>query len=163
MKTLLILRHAKSSWENASQSDHDRPLNKRGKRTAPLVGGLIRDEKIVPDLILSSTARRARETAFLVGENCGYTRAVELRAELYPTSVERCLTVLRQIDGENDCLLVVGHNPGLEEVVERLTLRFERLPTAALVQLSLDLEDWPDLSESTSATLVNLWRPREIF
>ena len=77
MKTLLILRHAKSSWDNLNHSDYDRPLNKRGKRDAPRMGEHIRQQEIVPDLILTSSAKRARKTATKVAKACGYTRKIK--------------------------------------------------------------------------------------
>jgi phosphohistidine phosphatase len=163
MKTLLILRHAKSSWDDASLDDHERPLNKRGLRTAPLMGQLIADERIVPDCILSSTAKRARETAFLVGKNCGFLPSIEIDPQLYPSSAAGCIDVLTNLPDDVSTLLLVAHNPGLERLVEVLTGTFERLPTAALVQLSLEIDDWADLDASVATTLVNLWRPRELF
>lgn len=163
MKTLLILRHAKSSWDDSGLDDHDRPLNKRGLRTAPLMGELIRAENIVPDLILSSTARRARETAYIVGENCGYDKAVELNSSLYPTSAPTCLNLLAEVDDANNNVLLVGHNPGLEHLVEHFAGHYERLPTATLVQFGFEIESWSDLSDQTTAIPVNLWRPKEVF
>lgn len=163
MKTLLILRHAKSGWDNPSLNDHDRTLTKRGLKTAPLMGQLIADQEIVPDRILSSTARRARETAFLVGEHCGYSRAVELNEDLYPTSVPRCIDALSDVSDDVVTLLLVAHNPGLEHLVELLTGSYEVLPTAALVQVTLEMASWSDMSSEVPATLVNFWRPRELF
>ena len=83
MKTLLILRHAKSDWETPDVADHDRPLNGRGKRDAPRMGRLLRDENLVPDLIISSTAKRARKTAKLVAEASGYEGEIRLAETLY--------------------------------------------------------------------------------
>ena len=83
MKTLLLLRHAKSSWKDESLTDHDRPLNKRGKKTAPLMGHLLREKNLVPDLVVSSTAVRARSTAEAAAEACGYPGEITLTDELY--------------------------------------------------------------------------------
>jgi len=83
MKTILILRHAKSSWKHSELSDHDRPLNKRGEREAPRVGQLLRDEGLLPEVILSSTARRARDTAQIAAEKCGYESEIRFIPDLY--------------------------------------------------------------------------------
>ncbi len=160
MKTLLILRHGKSSWKHPGLADHDRPLNKRGLRDAPRMGRLLREEDLAPDRIVSSTAVRARETARLVAGEAGSDRAVEHSRRLYLASVAEIVRVLREVGGDASRLLVVGHNPGLEELVACLTGCAEALPTAALAELELDLQSWSKLEESTPARLVNLWRPR---
>jgi len=162
MKTLLLLRHAKSSWKNSNLTDHDRPLNKRGKRDAPRMGYLLRREELTPGQIISSTARRARETAALVAEQSGFTAAVELNSNLYHASPEALATVLHELYYEDDPVLLVAHNPGLERFLELLTGQYEPLPTAALAHITLDLADWRQLRPETRGTLVNLWRPREL-
>lgn len=161
MKTLLILRHAKSSWKYSELSDHDRPLNRRGKRDAPSVGRLLRNEALIPDAILSSTAKRARQTAEAVSEESGYARELQLFEELYGGGPDAYLEVVRSLPDHVDCALVVGHNPDLEELVEFLTGESVRLPTAALAHLQLDLQDWQSLNEDEQGKLINLWAPRE--
>src|SRR5262245_41235394 len=120
MKTLLILRHAKSSWDDASIGDHDRPLNPRGLKTAPLMGSLIKSNKLVPDVILSSTALRAVETAKLVAKSAGFKKAVPAVAGFYPGDpVSYIETLKTQTSAQS--IMVIGHNPGLEELVYVLT------------------------------------------
>lgn len=162
MKTLLILRHAKSSWSNPVLADHDRPLNKRGKRDAPRMGELLRREEMLPDLIISSTARRARDTAQIVAEHSGCDGQIWLERDLYAAEAEEILGVLATLPDEHTCVMVVGHNPGLEELLEALSGNYERLPTAALAQLYLPIAHWRDLNEETEGELVNLWRPKEL-
>ena len=162
MKTLLILRHAKSSWKHSELSDHDRPLNKRGKRDAPRLGRLLQDEGLTPDLILSSTAKRAQKTAETVAENCGYAGDVLTTSDLYLAGPSNYRDVLRQISNDYDRGMVVGHNPGLEILLEQLTGKSEQLPTGALVHLRLPIRHWNEFDVGTGATLVNLWRPREL-
>jgi len=162
MKTLLILRHAKSSWGAPSLADHDRPLNKRGKRDAPRIGELLRREELVPQLILSSTARRARSTAELVSEHSGCEGPLRLERDLYAAGGEAYLEALAKLPDEYQRVLLVGHNPGLEELLEALCGEYQRLPTAALAQVSLPIERWRDLSDDTQGALVNLWRPKEL-
>lgn len=162
MQTLLVLRHGKSSWKHPGLADHDRPLNKRGRGDAPRVGRLLRDEALAPDGIVSSTAARARATATLVGEAAGFGGSVELDRRLYLASAAEVIDVLQEVGGEAPRLLVVGHNPGLEELVAILTGSFVALPTAALAAVRLEVDAWPQLSASTRGRLVNLWRPREL-
>jgi len=163
MKTLLILRHAKSSWGHSNLDDHDRPLNARGQRDAPRMGQLLQTEGLVPELLLSSTAERARTTAQQVAEGCGYpSDKIVLTADLYHPLPDDCLAVLRQHGEPHQRVLLVAHNPGLEELVEQLTGEAHRLPTAALVQIALPIETWQDLRPTTRGTLINLWRPKEL-
>lgn len=162
MKTLLILRHAKSSWKDDSLPDHDRPLNKRGKQDAPRMGKLLQEKGLVPDLIISSTARRARKTAELVAEESGYEGEIQLERDLYAFEPAAYMEELAQIEDHYQIVMIVGHNPGLEELVEQLTGEFARLPTAALAQVNLPVSSWSDLDEETKGMLANLWRPKEI-
>lgn len=162
MKTLLILRHAKSSWKHPGLADHDRPLNKRGNRDAPRVGLLLGQQALTPDLIISSTAERARGTAAQVADGSGYGGPVELDRQLYLAEPEAIVDVVRSLGGEASRVLVVGHNPGLEELVARLTGRAEVLPTAALAQIELPLVEWAALRAFTRGRLAALWRPKEL-
>jgi phosphohistidine phosphatase len=161
MKSLLILRHAKSSWKNDALADHDRPLNRRGKHDAPEVGKRLRDEDLVPDAILSSTAKRARQTAEAAARESGFAGEIRLSPELYGGGPEAYLEAIRSLPGDVERALVVGHNPDLEELVEILTGESVRLPTAALAHVRLELQAWQDLNEEEPGKLVDLWTPRE--
>ncbi|MDT8306900.1 MAG: histidine phosphatase family protein, partial [Anaerolineae bacterium] len=130
MKTLLILRHAKSSWAG-NLADHERPLNNRGKRDAPRIGDLLRSEELVPDLILTSTAVRARTTASLVAEASGYDGPLQQLRSFYHGSTGDFVRALRALPDALNRVAVVAHNPGLEELLEELTGEDETLPTAA--------------------------------
>jgi phosphohistidine phosphatase len=162
MKTLLILRHAKSSWQDSGLDDHDRPLNKRGKQAAPQMGRLLKAQDLVPELIVSSTAKRARKTAALVAENCGYEGSVEVNQQLYHASAGQAIAVLTELYHDEARVMLVGHNPGVEELLEVLTGQVAALPTAALAQVELPIDQWQSLSLSTEGALINLWRPREL-
>ncbi|MDX1412666.1 MAG: histidine phosphatase family protein [Candidatus Promineifilaceae bacterium] len=162
MKTLLVLRHAKSSWKDLSLADHDRPLNKRGKSDAPKMGTLLKKEDMVPDLIVASTAKRAARTAEIVAENCGYESEIFYTRELYAAWPEAYVEVLSQVTDNHKRVMVVGHNPGMEELVEDLSGEWVRMPTAALAQVELDIELWSELTSETSGNLVNIWRPKEL-
>ncbi len=163
MKTLLILRHAKSSWSDASLSDHDRPLNKRGKGDAPKMGSLLRAEELTPDLIISSSAKRAIRTAEGVAETCGFDGQIIATRDLYHADPESYFEVLRLLGERNAVVMVVGHNPGMEELLESLTGEWVRMPTAALAEVRMNTDDWSSVSDGTSGELANLWLPRELI
>jgi phosphohistidine phosphatase len=162
VRTLLILRHAKSSWADPSLADHDRPLNKRGRRDAPRMGALLREEGLIPGLMLSSTARRARQTAEAVAEESGYEGNVLFTRELYRAHPDSIVRLLRRQPDERLTIMVLGHNPGLEDLLEILTGERQRLPTAALAQVALPISRWEVLGLETSGSLANLWRPKEL-
>jgi phosphohistidine phosphatase len=162
MKSLLILRHAKSSWKDPNLADHDRPLNKRGKRDAPRMGRLMRLEGLEPDLILCSTAKRARQTAEAVVEEHGYEGEILLDRELYSFDYEPYLEALTALSDEFGCVMIVGHNPAMEELIEALTGEYQRFPTAALAELNLPITSWREADEIEDGELVNLWRPKEL-
>lgn len=162
MKTLLLLRHAKSSWEDENLADHDRPLNKRGKGDAPRMGELIANVDQTPQLIISSSAKRAVQTAKLVAENCGYEDEIVFSRQLYAAGPEEFLFVLHGLKAAYDRIMVVGHNPGLEELVEALTGEWVRMPTAAIAQIEFSINDWSKLDLDGSGVLVDVWMPREL-
>ena len=160
MKTLLILRHAKSSWKDTQWDDHDRPLNKRGKHDAPRVGQWIQQRQLQPDLIISSTAKRAVKTAIRVARECGCQDVIQQRESLYLAPPDACLDELRTLDETVSRVLLVGHNPGLEQLVALLTGQPVPLPTAALAHIQLDVAHWCEVNTRTRGTLIDLWQPR---
>lgn len=162
MRTLLILRHAKSSWSNANLTDRERPLNARGKRDAPRMGKLLRDEGLIPDLIITSSAERARATAELVAFNCQYEGQIAASSDLYHADPSRYIARLREVEEGRMRVMAVGHNPGLEELLELLTGEARRLPTAALAHVELPLVSWRKLSTASRGNLRRLWLPREL-
>lgn len=161
MKTLLILRHAKSSWKDASLPDHDRPLKKRGERAAAQMGRLLAEKALTPQRILSSTATRARATAELCAAACGYTGEIVATPEFYAAGPPAYLKALRQLDDAYQRVMVVGHNPGLEYLVELLTGQTALLPTAALARVELPITTWEELFTAPKGTLAALWTPHE--
>lgn len=162
MKTLLMLRHAKSSWSDAMLPDYERPLNKRGKQDAPRMGKLLRAEDLVPDLIITSSAVRAVATAAAVAEACGYEHDLQETRKLYHADPETYIDVLNDVPDRCELVMIVGHNPGLEDLLEDLTDEWERLPTASLAQITLPIESWRDLIDDTPGKLVQVWRPKEL-
>ena len=163
MKTLLVLRHAKSSWNDSALADHERPLNSRGRRDGQRMGSLMREHQLIPDVIISSDAIRARATAEAVAESADYAGEIMLDPRLYLASPADILAVLRTVQGTKaECVMIVGHNPGLEALVAQFTGEPQDLPTATLAQIVLPIERWCDLKVSTRGTLVGLWRPKEL-
>lgn len=162
MKTLLLMRHAKSSWQDASLPDHDRPLNARGKRDAPRMGQWLREQDLVPELIVSSSARRARKTADKVAAACHYPHEVLRERSLYHAGPEDWYTFVRTLPADVDRALCIGHNPGLEEFVYRLTLTYVRMTTAAIAHIRLPVDAWSELDNSIDGELVDVWRPKEL-
>ncbi|MBK8986095.1 MAG: histidine phosphatase family protein [Chloroflexi bacterium] len=166
MKSLLILRHAKSSWDSAYLADHERPLNERGKADAPRIGRLLQSEELVPDLIISSSAARALATAKLVAGNCDYENEIVVTRDFYHADPEIYLEVLATLDDRYQRVMVVGHNPGMEELVEELTGEFVRMATAALAHVALHVDRWQDVAPEATvelkAQLKATWLPKEL-
>lgn len=163
MKTLLILRHAKSSWNYPALSDYDRPLNGRGKRDAPRMGKHLREQGLTPDRILTSSAKRARKTASRVAKTCGYTGKVKKLDRFYDTVAGVYFETLQALPDKYQRVMVVGHNPTMEQLVGYLTGQIRRMPTAALAHIELPIQHWEALDLDTVGTLVNLWTPKTLF
>ena len=161
MKTLLLLRHAKSSWKDASLRDFDRPLNKRGLKAARLTGRFMRRQKMKPTLVLSSPAERARQTTALVLEASKLSIELRYDERIYEASARVLLEVVSQIEDAADIVLLVGHNPGMEELLESLTGEVRRMPTAALACIGLDLDKWSKVREQRGRCEW-LVRPKEL-
>jgi phosphohistidine phosphatase len=161
MKTLLLMRHAKSSWKQEDVSDHERPLNKRGKKDAPLMAKLILEKELAPQLILSSSALRARLTADAIAETVNFIGEVEFLDDFYMAEPGTYLEKLRSLPGDLERVMIIGHNPGLEGLVQILSHRVESLSTSAIAYLVLPIKEWNELSEDTDGDLIELWRPRD--
>jgi phosphohistidine phosphatase len=161
MKTLLLLRHAKSSWKEASLSDFERPLNGRGLKAASLMGRFLRRQKLQADTIVSSPAKRARQTAQLVIEAMKLNAALRLDERIYEATVHDLLEVISQMEESANVVLLVGHNPGLEELLEFLTDEARQMPTAALALINLDIDKWSE-TRLRAGHLEWLVKPKEI-
>lgn len=161
MKTLYLLRHAKSSWKEPGLRDFDRPLNSRGREAAPLVGQLIRKRKLPVDLVLSSPAARARQTAALVREAAELSADLLYDERIYEADAERLLAVVAQSPDSADALMLVGHNPGMEHLLKLLTGEQHEMPTAALACVVLDVEKWGKV-RADSGRLKLFVRPKDL-
>lgn len=159
---MLILRHAKSSWEFAELSDHDRPLNNRGKRDAPRMGRKLLKEGMVPNLIISSSAVRAHSTAKKVAKACRYEEEILIDSTLYASGYSDYLNVLTNQDDGHNIIMLVGHNPISEQLVEVLTGEIVTMPTCAVACVRLPIRSWGQISAHTNGELLDLWYPKEL-
>jgi phosphohistidine phosphatase len=126
------------------------------------MGALVREYGPLPDVVISSDAVRARLTAEAVAETAHYAGEILLDPHLYMARPADILSLLTAVRKNPDTVMIVGHNPGLEELVERLTGERQDLPTAALAQIGLPIDRWRDLTLSTRGTLVDFWRPEQL-
>ncbi len=163
MKRLFLLRHAKSSWDDAGLPDHDRPLAPRGRRAAKLIAGHLAREGIEPELVLCSSSVRTRQTL----ERIGLNAPVEIEDALYAAPASELLARLRAVGSRVDSVMLIGHNPGIQDLALRLagrgpdldTMR-RKFPTAALATLEFD-GAWSDLAPAT-AELVAFVKPKQL-
>lgn len=163
MKTLLLMRHAKSSWKDKDIIDHERPLNKRGKVDAPLMGKFIKEKELTPELILCSSAKRALLTASDVMDKAKVSKKkLRVLDSLYLAEPSAYMSELCEIPDNIERVLVIGHNPGLEGLLQILSGRIESLPTGAIAYLSVPISTWSELSDTTEVELIALYRPKEL-
>lgn len=170
MKTLLLLRHAKSSWTDPAVADFDRPLDRRGRVAARRMGRYLADEGLVPDLILCSAAQRARETLAFLQHRFDANRAVRIEKALYNATPAQIVRVLETADAAADCVMVIAHNPGMEELARTLAKAGDKkarrrmlvkYPTAALAVVKVAAADWRRLAK-TETTLERFVCPKEL-
>ncbi len=160
MKKLYILRHAKSSWDQPGLADFDRALNHRGLIAAPFMGELIAIKDYLPDLIISSPAKRARQTAVIVKESSGANAELKFDERIYEASPQELRQIVSELSEEINSAMIVGHNPGIEGFINFLTGNQEPMPTAALASITLNIDKWSDLS-ADCGELQEIIRPKE--
>lgn len=166
MRELILMRHAKSSWADPDRADKDRPLNPRGLRTAPRMGAWLHQEQLLPDRILCSTARRAVQTVELILEAidqlAGHKVPVDYRDDLYMATPWSMVQETLSTPADIQRLLLIGHNPGMEELVEELTGEWVRMPTAAIARLQTPIRNWRDLEGRSDLALTQLITPKDL-
>lgn len=160
MKTLFLMRHAKSSWDDQSLADFDRPLNKRGGRAAPFMGKLIKDKGFDPSVIVSSPAVRARQTAALVKEAGKLRGILHFEPLIYEASPNALRQVVAGLKDTYESALLVGHNPGIEGFIRYLTGYLEPMPTGALAIIELRAGSWSEINDGCGDLQIVV-RPRE--
>ncbi len=161
MKTLLLLRHAKSSWKDAALADFERPLNDRGRKAAGLIGKFIAKQDVNIDLVISSPAVRARETIDLVLRAARRSPELRFDQRVYEASPTRLLEVTSQIEDDRKSVMLVGHNPGMEELLTLLVGVEQHMPTASLAKVVLSSKKW-DKILSEKGVLESFIRAREL-
>lgn len=162
MKTILLMRHAKSSWTDADLADFDRPLNHRGLRAAPFMGRYIAEHGYLPDAIVCSPAKRARETAELVKANAGFAPDIRFDERIYEASPNTLLQVASELPDDVGSAMLIGHNPGMEGFIRHLTGRIEPMPTAALAVIELDIDSWGKIGHECGR-VVEVARPKALM
>jgi len=160
MKTIYLLRHAKSSWDDAALSDFERPLNERGLNAAPFMGEVMSRRGYSPSIIITSPAKRAATTAELVKDSAGLNSELRSDHRIYEASPNTLRSVATEIDDGMDSAMLVGHNPGMEGFIRYLTGELEPMPTAALAVIELSIDSWKDL-DADCGIIVEIIRPKD--
>ncbi len=159
MRTLILIRHGKSSWADPARPDRDRKLDSRGQRDAPEVGRRLARRGVRPDLIVSSPARRARATARLIAaELPARHREIVVDERMYAATPLDLLAVVQGLDKQLHCVMLIGHNPGLSEFAHALCDEVAELPTCGVAAMEFDVQSWPEVGRETLAS-VDLDRP----
>jgi phosphohistidine phosphatase len=149
VKRLFLVRHAKSCWGNAALPDKERPLADRGKRDAPNMGKRLAKRDVKPDLILSSPARRALKTAKIIAKKLDYKlERILVVDRMYPGGANSLLRIINGLDDELQCVMLFGHNPGLEDLAHRLFSEINRLPTCAVAEFMFDAKTWSNIDQA---------------
>lgn len=169
MRTLTLLRHAKSDWSDRGQRDFDRSINPRGRRAALTMGTYLRREALGFDQVIASPAVRVRETLAAIEEGLGRSLGAAFEQKIYMASAAILLDVIAAVPLDTRSLLIIGHNPGLEDLALLLAaaedpLRpdiFEKYPTATLAALELPASGWDSITEG-SARIARFVRPRDL-
>ncbi len=162
MRKLLIMRHAKSSWDNPDFSDFERPLSTRGLKTAPFMGNVLYKNEIKPDLLISSTAKRAKQTAILVKESAQVEHSIQFEEKIYEASATTLLSLVTEFSDKYDTILLVGHNPGMEEFIRILTGDYCSMPTAAIAKVLLNIDSWKEIA-ANKGFLETVFRPKDVM
>jgi phosphohistidine phosphatase len=157
MKTLCVVRHAKSSWADPTERDFDRGLNERGKQDAPRMGKRLKEREIVPDLMLSSPAKRALSTAKRIAEILQYpTEKIKTDRILYHADEETILSVVQGLNDKHSMVFLFGHNPGLTEFVNTFAeneIYIDNVPTCGIVAFQLNVDSWTEATWKSGRVL----------
>lgn len=146
MKTVCFIRHAKSSWDQAGLSDIDRPLNIRGKTTAPIMAKILADKDITPDLIISSPAKRARQTAKAFRKQYGMSKSdTQFEPSIYGGDEQNIFDILRKVDNSRETVFVFGHNPTMNYLAALFSEDHIHVPTCGIMVVKLNITDWKSL------------------
>ncbi|MGF1681772.1 histidine phosphatase family protein [Photobacterium minamisatsumaniensis] len=153
MKLLFLVRHAKSSWDDPMLDDHERPLNHRGLKNAPKMAHQLNAWQMAPQLIITSSALRASETAYLLAKGLESQPKLESRTELYSESPFELLDIIRECRDVVDRLMIVGHNPAVTDLANMLGFQIENMPTCSVVVIGFEVDCWQAVAEDESNVL----------
>jgi len=152
MKTLFLIRHAKSSRDDTALPDKDRPLDDRGKRDAPRMGKRLAERDVKPDLILSSPAMRALTTAEIIAKKLDYKRKdIVVDDRLYASEADDLLNVIHKLDDKLERVMLFGHNPELTELAHRLSSEIASMPTCAVAEFTFGAQSWSNIGKTKPA------------
>jgi phosphohistidine phosphatase len=169
-KRLILLRHAKSAWDNPGLADFDRPLSSRGRKVGPIVGAYLGRRGLVPELVLTSSAKRAVETLDLVSAGWQTMPTVRKLKSLYLAMPREMLRRVQAVGNEPDCVMLVGHNPGIADLAnwlcsqgkaEQRASLARKFPTGAVAVIEFDVEDWAEV-EAETGHLIDFATPKQI-
>lgn len=153
MKKLIIIRHAKSSWDDPYLEDHQRPLAERGLKDSPRMGQRLKTKNILPDLMISSDAARAKATALIIAEQLHYPKEkIEFTRKLYHASAHSILDLIRNSEDNIESLFIFGHNPGFNDLIDLLGGQIDNLPTCGQYAFSFNVNSWNQISKNNSET-----------
>jgi len=163
MKTLLLVRHAKSSWKDQTLADRDRPLNNRGMRDAPRIGRRLANRRVLPDLVVSSPALRAISTAKAIAAQIGYpTKDIAVEECVYHGGIAGLLRAIHLLDNAASCAMLFGHNPELTDLVNQLgRCNIDNVPTCGVAEIKFTTTSWQEVGE-VEGQLVDFDYPKKI-
>jgi len=161
MKKLYLIRHAKSSWDDMNLEDFDRGLNKRGRQNAPMMALRLKAKKVMPDVILSSPAKRAKKTAKILAEGIRFDKKINFESSLYDAMPSTLHQRLNSLDDSCNCAFLIGHNPELNMLAEDFVEFEENIVTCAIVEIEFDCNNWSSISDK-NAKLISYDYPKKV-
>ena len=156
------MRHAKSSWKTPDISDFDRPLNDRGLQAAPFMGKWIKENDLTPGFVLCSSALRAQTTAQLVADGCGFADPISPTKGLYLTQYPDYVAEIKKVKSDADTLLLVAHNPTMEDFLGKLTYEYRMFKTATLAKIILPIDSWKKININTTGEFAGIWYVKDL-
>jgi len=160
MKKLYIIRHAKSSWDDMALDDFDRGLNKRGRKNAPMMAKRLKNKGVMPDIILSSSAKRAKKTAKIIADGIGFSKKIKFDDELYDVLPNELHKKLRAIKNKYNTAFLIGHNPELNMIAEDFIDFNQNIVTCGILEIEFDCDSWMEVGRE-NAKLISYDYPKK--
>jgi len=162
MKKLYIIRHAKSSWDDMALDDFDRGLNKRGRKNAPMMANRLKNKGVMPDIILSSSAKRAKKTAKIIADGIGFSKKIKFDDELYDVLPNELHKKLRAIKNKHNTAFLIGHNPELNMIAEDFIDFNQNIVTCGILEIEFDCDSWSEI-DSSNARFISYDYPKKVI